>query len=131
MVRSSSEVVRELECGFLPARTAFSVDIEDHFFYFMPNEGLFTGFKKSIEEFGEISFLNASGAGTESFLELLRFYLNSTVISHVESFYVQKTGICIGNAVGPVLRDIDLSFFDRRLQRLCDQRALRVFRYGG
>ncbi|XP_075732681.1 uncharacterized protein LOC142775216 [Rhipicephalus microplus] len=86
--------------------------------------------RSAIEEFGEISFQNKHGIFVNNFLELLKFYLESTAIGHQEGTYVQKAGICIGSAVAPVLSDIFLAAFDQRLKDdLSHLDVARTFRY--
>lgn len=66
----------------------------------------------------------------DSFLELLKVYLNSTIVQHNDGFFVQRRGICIGSCVAPVLCDIFLAQFDTVLHSsIQDSRIVRVFRY--
>lgn len=55
---------------------------------------------------GEVGFQNASGACGDRFLELLKFYLESTFILYEGRYYVRRDGIFIGSCVAHVLYDI-------------------------
>ncbi|XP_075741574.1 uncharacterized protein LOC142791224 [Rhipicephalus microplus] len=129
LVRSSLEIVSTLKESLPVASTAFSIDVEE-LFYSIPHGALFDAVRSAIEEFGEISFQNKHGIFVNNFLELLKFYLESTAIGHQEGTYVQKAGICIGSAVAPVLSDIFLAAFDQRLKDdLSHLDVVRTFRY--
>nr|XP_054921432.1 uncharacterized protein LOC126519934 [Dermacentor andersoni] len=65
----------------------------------------------------------------ESFLELLFFYLGNTVVKWGSSMYVQKSGVCIGSKVAPVLSDIYLSRVNRKLRNNLKELAVHAFRY--
>uniref|UniRef100_L7LY07 Putative tick transposon n=1 Tax=Rhipicephalus pulchellus TaxID=72859 RepID=L7LY07_RHIPC len=129
LVQSSVEIVSALKEGMPSASTAFSIDVEE-LFYSIPHDGLFDAVRHAIDEFGEVKFQNKFCIFTNSFLELLKFYLESTVISYQDGFYVQKAGICIGSAVAPVLSDIFLAAFDQRLKdEMSSLGVVRTFRY--
>lgn len=74
-------------------------------------------------------FKNNVRIPVESFLELLWFYLCSTVVSFGQSLFVQKSGICIGSRVAPVLSNICLGKVDRALEQDFEGVARHVFRY--
>ncbi|XP_077519759.1 uncharacterized protein LOC144129451 [Amblyomma americanum] len=128
-VRSSTEVVQVLEGGKVSASNGFSIDVED-LFYSVPHDALFAGVRERLEEYGEVRFQNSTGVTTVKFLDLLEFYLASTVICFREEFYLQKAGICIGSSVAPVLCEIFLASFDRRIEASLKETGIaRIFRY--
>ncbi|CAN7948473.1 unnamed protein product, partial [Ixodes hexagonus] len=64
------------------------------------------------------------------FLDLITTYLNSTFASWEGLTYLQKTGVCIGSCIAPVLSDLYLAFHNRLLQHNLDQsKVVRIFRY--
>lgn len=129
LVRNSQEVVDYLRTGTLTNTTAFSIDVVD-LFYSIPHGGLFTSVRDCIENRGVVGFQNASGVGVDSFLELLRFYLQSTFILFDGVYYLQRQGICIGACVAPVLCDIFLAKIDKTISENLDSSLVtKVFRY--
>lgn len=74
-------------------------------------------------------FVNASSVPVSSFLEIRTFYLNSAFVEWRNELYTQKSGICIGSKVAPVLSDIFLSKVDRDLERNLHGMCTKVFRY--
>lgn len=108
---------------------AFSADIQD-LFYSLPHDHLMACVKDTIcEDNNEVTFRNKSGIPVESFLELLWFYLCSTVVSFKKNLFVQKPGVCIGSRVAPVLSNIFLGRIDRALEQDFEGIAQHVFRY--
>lgn len=87
----------------------------------------------AVEEFindnhDELAFRNSSGISVESFLELLSFYLNSTYVGFKDDVFLQKSGVCIGCKVAPILSDIFLSKVDRDLDVSLSGMVKNVFR---
>lgn len=64
-----------------------------------------------------------------SFLVLLSVYLSSTVIGWKGVVFTQRSGVCIGSRVAPVLSEIFLSSFDRDLQMTLDGIVVKMFQY--
>lgn len=73
-------------------------------------------------------FVRQSNVSVETFLELLALYLESTAVGIGDELFVQKTGVCIGSSVAPVLSDIFLSGVDRAIQD-CLSDSVKIFRY--
>lgn len=103
--------------------SAFSVDID--MFYSLPHNQLLTSVRACIEANGELGFRNASGLSVESFLELLLLYLNSMVVGWRDGFYLQKTGVCIGSCVAPILSDIFLGEVDSAVAGALEATSVR------
>ncbi|XP_077541275.1 uncharacterized protein LOC144153518 [Haemaphysalis longicornis] len=109
--------------------SAFSVDVRD-LYYSLPKNLLCEEVSECIDRHGAVKFQNSCGVNVSHFLELLRFYLQSTFISHDNRLMVQKEGICIGSCLAPVLSDLLMARFDRSLMDNLDQTlTLKVFRY--
>lgn len=73
--------------------------------------------------------MSASGLSVDSFLELLRFYLDSTYVAFEDETFLQKSGVCIGSNVAPILSDIYLAKCDRAINGKVGDRVRKVFRY--
>lgn len=65
----------------------------------------------------------------EGFLELLAFYLKSSIIGWEKGVYVQKSGVCIGSKVAPVLSNIFLAKVDRAIEANMNGLVRKVYRY--
>lgn len=78
-------------------------------YYSSPHAILVTVFRETIEEQGLIHFKSAAGMSLDSFLELLRVYLQATVVSHQNHEYIHKTGVCISSRVDPILSKLFLA----------------------
>nr|XP_054930737.1 uncharacterized protein LOC129386656 [Dermacentor andersoni]XP_054930738.1 uncharacterized protein LOC129386656 [Dermacentor andersoni] len=81
------------------------------------------------EDNDELKFSSSCGVSVSSFLEILSFYLASTVVEWKGNLYRQKSGICIGSKVAPVLTNIFLGSVDRNIESNLDDRTLKVLRY--
>lgn len=131
LVKNSNQVIAyfsgvEASC---PKRFAFSIDVED-LFYSIPHPELFCAVRTFIEDAGPVAFQNMTGLSTDNFLELLRFYLSSTIVTFNDRCLIQKEGVCIGSCLAPLLSDIFLSTLDKRIQAsLYNASVLKVFRY--
>lgn len=53
----------------------------------------------------------------QAFLELLSFYLQSTLVAFEEDLYTQRHGVCIGLCLAPILSDLFLVYYDKQLNR--------------
>ena len=83
----------------------------------MPHEDLLNCVSECINEQGhETVSTDKCGVSTGAFLEILSTYLKSTLVGWKEGVYVQKSGICIGSKVAPVLSDLYLSKTDKLLE---------------
>ncbi|KAH9379261.1 hypothetical protein HPB48_002850 [Haemaphysalis longicornis] len=129
LVRSSDEVVQLLEDGRWNGVHAFSLDVVD-LYYSVPHDELFSALRDKIDDFGELKFNGKTGVSSDSFLELVHFYLQSTVVEFEDKFYVQRRGICIGSSLAPIFSDIYLSAFDKSVKtKLADAHHITVLRY--
>lgn len=109
--------------------SGISVDVED-LFYSLPHDVMMRRTRDCItNDNDELAFVNRSGIPVEAFLELLSFYLQSTVVGFEDKVYVQKSGVCIGSKVAPVLSNIFLGKVDCDLQLALQGVATKVFRY--
>ncbi|CAN7937557.1 unnamed protein product [Ixodes hexagonus] len=109
--------------------SAFSIDVED-LYYSMPHDELMMSVKECIfERNDEMRFRTKSGTSAEGFLELLSFYLKSTFVGWQDNVYVQKSGVCIGSRVAPMLSSIFLGKVDRALERRLAENTEQIFRY--
>lgn len=123
-IDSSKEVIDALKSTDMTANCAFSVDIEELY------QELFVAVHELIECNGEMSFQSSCGLSTNSFMELLMFYLQSTFIDFDGKLFLQKNGVCIGSCVAPILCNIYLAKFDNSVCTiLSDDRVSRIFRY--
>lgn len=86
----------------------FSVDVQD-LFYSVPQDQLLLSVKECIEENGDVCFQNSAGLSIDNFLALLQFYLNSTFNVFDKQPFLQRSGICTGSCVAPILSDILLT----------------------
>lgn len=129
MIRNSEEVISYLQQKGSEITSGFSIDIQD-MYYSIPHADLMVILRRTIEEQGCTSFQNAAGINVDTFLELLSAYLTATVVAHQEQHFVQRSGVCIGSRVAPLLCDLFLAARDRIIQeKLQDKRILAIFRY--
>lgn len=77
----------------------------------------------------ELKFQEKCGVSVGSFLELLSVYLSSTIIGWKGDVYTQRSGVCIGSSVAPILSEIFLSSVDRDLESALDGIVVKMFRY--
>src|SRR5690606_14069523 len=83
-----------------------SLDIVDLYFS-LDYVFLFNCLKERIQNF-VLDFRNSVGMSLDSFLEIVTFHLNSTVIEFNDDLFIQKSGICIGSCIAPVLSELYL-----------------------
>ncbi|KAM7304805.1 hypothetical protein ISCGN_014705 [Ixodes scapularis] len=93
----------------------FSLDIED-MYYNLDLKILLNSVSEAIEMHGVTSFQNASGIPTGGFLDLLRLYLRSSLVEYEGEIFIQRSGVCIGSCLAPILSEIFLFFVDRAVQ---------------
>ncbi|XP_072145380.1 uncharacterized protein [Dermacentor andersoni] len=131
-VSNSKDVIEFLgeQDGASQANFAFSVDIEE-LFYSIPQTELLDAVKERIENWGAVEFQNSSGVSVNDFVALVECYLSSTYICFNDKLFVQKDGICIGSCIAPILSEIFLSQFDKRVAARIKQekRVVKCFRY--
>ncbi|XP_070377207.1 uncharacterized protein [Dermacentor albipictus] len=115
-VSNSKDVTEFLgeQDGASQANFAFSVDIEE-LFYSIPQPELLDAVKERIENWGAVQFQNSSGVSVNDFVALVECYLSSTYICFNDKLFVQKDGICIGSCIAPILSEIFLGQFDKRV----------------
>ncbi|XP_077513206.1 uncharacterized protein LOC144124433 [Amblyomma americanum] len=119
------ETVSELLQNECPAHVgAFSVDVKD-LYYSLPQSAVIAEISKCIDRHGGTKFQNSSGINVSMFLEMLRFYLQSTFARVDDSFFIQKQGVCIGSSLAPVLIDLFLASCDRQLQAKLDSTVVQ------
>ncbi|XP_077551733.1 uncharacterized protein LOC144165834 [Haemaphysalis longicornis] len=129
MVRNSGEIVDFLKLNSDKGFLACSIDIKD-LYYSLPHKELLKSVEESIDRFGSVRFQNAALVSVDGFLELLKFYLRSTVAEWDGKYYVQKQGVCIGSCLAPVLSNLFLAHLDRCLaDRLDVVHVVKVCRY--
>lgn len=128
LVRDSNDIIAFISSsdkGF----NACSIDIKD-LYYSLPHDTLLRCVECCIDDFGSIAFQNATGISVTNFLALLGLYLKSTFASWNNSTYIQKSGVCIGSCIAPILSDIFLAHHDRILASRLDQAVVpKVFRF--
>uniref|UniRef100_A0A6M2CYP7 Putative tick transposon ovary overexpressed n=1 Tax=Rhipicephalus microplus TaxID=6941 RepID=A0A6M2CYP7_RHIMP len=108
---------------------AFSLDIED-LYYSLPQAPLLQSVKECIgNQEDEFEFTSRSGVSVEGFLEVLRCYLEATLVTWNGKVFAQKSGVCIGSCVAPILSTIFLAKVDRAIQGSLVDLAIKVFRY--
>ncbi|XP_042150172.1 uncharacterized protein LOC121838157 [Ixodes scapularis] len=115
-IRNSNElitVLTPLHNAPVPL-SVFSYDIED-MYYSLDIPFLIKCVDEAINEFGLCRFQNASGIPLSGFIQLLQLYLRSTMIEQNGEVFIQKSGVCIGSCLAPVLSEIYLSFVDRTI----------------
>lgn len=129
LVKNSETIIEYLENEHLANIGAFSIDVED-MYYSLPQNPLLVAVEECIKvDNDELAFRNCSGISVESFLELLSFYLNSTFVGFNDGIFLQKSGVCIGSKVAPLLSDIFLCKVDRALERELSGMVKKVYRY--
>lgn len=95
----------------------FSVDIKD-FYFSLQQDLLGEAVGEAIDTHGDIRFQNAWGINTSNFIEALTFYRSSTIIVYNDALYVQKDGVCVRSCLAPILSDLLLASFHRKLRQL-------------
>lgn len=131
LARNSTKVVEFLSeqhfCG--ESFYVFSVDAEE-LFYSLPQDAFVCAVRDCIDDFGPVAFQNSVGVSVEKFLELPRFNLSSTVVHFSDEYVVQREGICIGSCIAPILSDLVLAYFYKRIASCLDTATVAtVFRY--
>lgn len=102
----------------------------EELFYSIPQAELCVAVRECIETKGPVAFQNSSGLSIDNFLELLSFYLSSTIVDFNNDSYVQKQGICIGSCIAPVLSDLFLACIDKEISsRLNKTFVAKIFRF--
>ncbi|XP_064456861.1 uncharacterized protein LOC135367487 [Ornithodoros turicata] len=114
----------EIEDPFLVFRPS------DDLYYSLPQDELIEVVSEGIDRYGTVQFQNEVGVDVSTFLAVLRLYLQSTTVEFLGGVYLQRAGVCIGSCVAPVLSNLLLARYDRRLERaLRDMGVRRVFRF--
>ncbi|XP_042150264.1 uncharacterized protein LOC120836611, partial [Ixodes scapularis] len=128
-IPNSTSVIKFLKDNNPAKSSAFSIDVEE-LYYSMPHHELMKSVKGCIFELNdETRFRTKSGVSVEGFLELLSMYLKSTFIDWQDNVYVQKSGVCIGSRVAPMLSSIFLGKVDRALEHRLANNTKKVVRY--
>lgn len=98
---SSESLEQDLAVGFHEANYGVSIDVEE-LFYSVQHGELCLAVHDAIESCSVVPFQNTSLINMDNFLELLKCYLCSTIVSF-DKTYVQKRSICTGSCVAPML----------------------------
>lgn len=81
-----------------------------------------------VEDNDETRFTERCGISVESFIEIRLFYLQGTLVSWNGQPFVQRSVICIGSRVAPILGGIFLTKLDRNLQHgMASVRIAKLF----
>lgn len=129
VIPSSDSVVNFLRNENPVGCKAFSIDVED-LYYAMPQDVLLRCVKECICDLNdEVAFTTRCGVSVEGFLELLNCCLRSTFICWEGKVYAQRSGVCIGSRVAPILSSIFLGSVDRALQKQLCGLATKIVRY--
>ncbi|KAH7931542.1 hypothetical protein HPB51_029816 [Rhipicephalus microplus] len=128
IIPNSSTVVDFLKGNVHENTSGFSIDIED-LYYSLPHDELMTSVKECIGNNDEMEFVSKCGISVPSFLELLFFYIKHTYVGWKGKNFVQRSGICIGSKVAPVLSNIFLARVDNDLVTGLDGLVQKVYRY--
>ncbi|XP_077548027.1 uncharacterized protein LOC144160699 [Haemaphysalis longicornis] len=109
---------------------ALSVDVQD-LYYSLPHDTIFEALRDSIDSCGATKFPNACGISVSGFLEVLELYLQSTFVHFRDQLFVEKKGVCIGSCLTPILSDLVLAQFERKLQEALKLESVvqKVFRF--
>lgn len=127
LVRSPAEVSGYLQPQSPTDVSAFSIDIKDLYFS-LPHEALLDVVEEGIDNYGNVRFQNATGTAIGKFLGLLKFYFESSVVAFKGDYFVQDKGVCSGACLAPVLHDLLLARYDKKLAvSLVGNRTVRVF----
>lgn len=108
LVKDSAQVVEYLSRQTKAELEAFSVDLKD-LYYSMPKAELLQCVQEGIDSFGSLAFQNETGIPEDKFLAMLEHYLASTYIEWDSRLYLQKSGVCIGSCLAPILSDLFLA----------------------
>lgn len=128
-IPNSDELVSFLKLSNPGACQFFSIDVED-LYYSMPFDDLLKSVRLCItNENDGIKFRNSCGLSVSTFLEILSVYLQSTFVEWKGKFYRQKTGVCIGSKVAPVLSSIYLGGIDKKINENLGAAATKIVRY--
>ncbi|KAM7300889.1 uncharacterized protein ISCGN_016468 [Ixodes scapularis] len=92
---------------------------------------LLNSVSEAIQMHGVTRFQNASGIPTGGFLDLLRLYLRSSLVEYEGEIFIQRSGVCIGSCLAPILSEIFLFFVDRAVREDLARSGsgCRIFRF--
>ncbi|KAM7302846.1 uncharacterized protein ISCGN_018354 [Ixodes scapularis] len=131
-IDNSSALIKPLEELHSAQNTVavFSLDIVD-MYYSLDNPTMLCFISEAIHLHGAVRFQNSAGISVSGFLDLVDLYLRSTLEEHEGRIFAQKTGVCIGSCLAPILSEIYLFFVDRRVSEALTTLAqgTSVFRY--
>lgn len=103
------------------------MDVEE-LYYSMPPGALTSSVKACItQQNDEESFIGTCGVSKEGFLEILSFYLDSTVIGWKGSCYVRKNGVCFGSSVALAFSNIFLGMVGAQRKKCSDTWIIVLF----
>ncbi|KAM7309437.1 uncharacterized protein ISCGN_013068 [Ixodes scapularis] len=113
-----------------PDVAMFSLDVTD-MFYSLDVVVLMDCIEQAVTQSGVAKFQNSTGITLEAFLQLVDVYLRSTLVEHQGNIYRQKSGVCIGSCLAPVLSEFYMSSVDLAVERELGVEApgTKVFRF--
>lgn len=97
LIPNSQTLIEHLKQDGTTVRYGFSLDVED-LFYSVPHKEMFAATSACIENHGTVSFQNQCGISVESFMELLKFYLTSTVVTFNNTYISRKKEYALAHA---------------------------------
>lgn len=109
-----------MEEGTWSGVNAFSLGVQVLYYNISKRRNCSVSCGKKIDDYGEIRFSGVAGVNSDNFLELLNFYLPSTVVNFEDKLYAQRGGIRIGSSFAPIFSGLFLSAFDKRVSLSLD-----------
>src|SRR5690606_40642211 len=108
----------------------FSADIED-MYYNLDVNSILNLVQECVLEWDLRKFEEEFGINDLQLMKLLRLYLSSTVTEFGEEKWRQKSGICIGSKIAPILSNIFAAAFDRKLDLELQTKGVKgsIYRY--
>ncbi|XP_040074891.1 uncharacterized protein LOC115330014, partial [Ixodes scapularis] len=131
-LKNSGDLIPTLDNLHIGTETVgvFSLDVVD--LYYSLNVKTLLGFvSEAVHLRGVIDFQNSCGISLSAFLELIRLYLQSTLVEHEGKVFLQKSGVCIGSCLAPILSEIFMFHVDTKVQSILEQEfpEALVYRY--
>lgn len=107
-IQNSEAVVETLITNIFSNRSIYNKNVQD-LFYTRAHDPLLSLVRAYTDPEDELSFRNSSGVSTDSFVEPMPFYLDTTIVGWSYGLFLQRSEACIGPCVAPVLSDIFLA----------------------
>src|SRR5690606_20164198 len=93
-----------------------SLDVEE-MFYSLETNSILEVVRQAIWNFALPGFVEKARIDDLCLAKVLGIFLKSTCVKVNDTIFRQKSGICIGSAVAPVLSDLFMAHIDRILER--------------